>query len=110
MKTTTKMKTFSSLVCSSATYWVEIWSLDRNLTGRENALENNVWRCYEVTLLGHVRTDVIRERLQVEKIVVDRMEEKQLFLYGHMQNMDDKRLQKLCVLIGSPLREVFGGK
>lgn len=46
--------------------------------------------------MDQVRTETIREKLQVLKTLVDRIEENQISWYGHMQKMDGERLPKRC--------------
>ena len=58
-------------------------------------MEMNYWRrCCRLTLKDRVRNDVIRERMKVEKSVVDEIEEKQLQWYGHLRRMSPSRMPK----------------
>lgn len=60
-------------------------------------MENNyLRRCCGVTLLDHIRVDTIRDRLKVEKTLSEKIEEKQLYWYGHMRRMEERRLPKKC--------------
>ena len=93
----TKLRIFKSLVESTATYGSEIWTLNKQQKSRINAMENNyLRRCCNLTLLDRVKTDEIRARMNVEKTLTDKIEEKQLSWYGHMRRMPDDRLPIKC--------------
>jgi hypothetical protein len=47
-----------------------------------------------ISTLDHVRNDRIKEIMDLDKTNIDRVEEKQLVLYGHLQRMSEERWPK----------------
>jgi hypothetical protein len=46
-----------------------------------------LWRSCGISRLDHVRNDMIKEIMDLDKAITDRVEEKQLVWYGHLQRM-----------------------
>jgi hypothetical protein len=47
-----------------------------------------------ISRLDHVRNDRIKEIMDLDKTFIDRVEEKQLVWYGHLQRMSEERWPK----------------
>lgn len=81
---------FKTLIESSVSYGSEIWVINKRLAQRINATEINYWRrCCSVTKLEHVRNTVIRERMEVDRSLIDSIETKKLLWYGHLKRMEE---------------------
>lgn len=89
----TKVHMFKSLVESCITYGSEVWTVNRRLQHRINAVEMAFWRrSCGVTLFDHIRNEEIRERVGIEAPLTESIEAKQLLWYGHMRRMPEERL------------------
>jgi hypothetical protein len=51
-------------------------------------------RSCEISRLDHVRNDRIKEIMDLDKTIIDRVEEKQLAWCGHLQRMSEERWPK----------------
>jgi hypothetical protein len=47
-----------------------------------------------ISRLDHVRNDRIKEIMDLDKTIIDRVEEKRLAWYGHLQRMSEERWTK----------------
>jgi hypothetical protein len=47
-----------------------------------------------ISRLDHIRNDRIKEIMDLDKTIIDRVEEKQLIWYGHLQRMSEERWPK----------------
>jgi hypothetical protein len=47
-----------------------------------------------ISRLDHVRNDRIKEIMDLDKTIIDRVEERQLVWYGHLQRMSEERWPK----------------
>jgi hypothetical protein len=51
-------------------------------------------RNYKLSRLDHVRNDRIKEIMDLDKTIIDRVEEKQLVWYGHLQGCQKRGGQR----------------
>lgn len=88
-----KTQLFKAFVESCATYGSEVWTVSPRSAQRVTAMEMNFWRrCCQKTLLDHVRNEDVRDLVQVERTLTDRIEENQLLWFGHMNRLPPDRL------------------
>jgi hypothetical protein len=76
-------------------YRSEMWTLNRRQQNKLLATEMDYWRWSARKSRGErIRNIVIREMMEVEKTILERIEQKQLQWYGHVKRMENDRLPK----------------
>jgi hypothetical protein len=91
----TKTLIYKSTVESIMLYVSETWTLKRTKQNKLLAAEMDYWRrSARKSRRERIRNTVIREMMEVEKTILERMERKQLQWYGHVKRIENDRLPK----------------
>ena len=92
MTKTTKKRILNTMVESVLLYGSECWTLnDRWKKKLESTEMDGLRRSMRVSRLQHIRNDFIRAEMEAERTVVNRIEERILQWYGHVQRMEEER-------------------
>ena len=91
--TSTKVKMYETLVIPVFMYGSECWTLRKEDEHRIEVAEMN-WlrRILRITRLHRMRNEDIRNRLQQEVTLIDRIRKKRLSWFGHVTRMNERRL------------------
>jgi hypothetical protein len=91
----TKMMLYSTIIESMGLYGAEIWEITEANKKKLQAFQMDfLRRSCGISRLDHVQNDRIKEIMNLDKTIIDRVEEKQLVWYGHLQRMSEERWQK----------------
>ncbi|KAJ9593282.1 hypothetical protein L9F63_015157, partial [Diploptera punctata] len=81
-----------TLVESVAIYGSEVWTISKYYKNRLIALEMDyLRRSARKSKLEHVTNKEIRNIMEAEEIIIERIEEKELKWLGHVLRMEDER-------------------
>jgi hypothetical protein len=88
-----KVKMYETLVIPVFMYGSECWTLRKEDEHRIEVAEMN-WlrRILRITRLHRMRNEDIRNRLQQEVTLIDRIRKKRLSWFGHVTRMNERRL------------------
>lgn len=90
-----KHQIFNMIFKSVVLYGCETWQLTSRMEQRLLSLEMDFWRrSARISKLQHIPNITIREIMNVEKTILDHIQEKQLSWYGHVQRMSEHRIPK----------------
>jgi hypothetical protein len=91
----TKKMLYSAIIESIGLYGVETWEITEANKKKLQAFQMDfLRRSCRISRLYHVRNDRIKEIMDLDKTINDRVEEKQLVWYGHLQGMSEERWPK----------------
>ena len=94
----TKMRVYEVLILSALLYNSETWTLKENQKDRLRVLEMTFLRKIEgVTRRDRVRNQDIYTRLQYQRNVVQRIQQRRLRYFGHVVRMDPTRYPKVAM-------------
>jgi hypothetical protein len=84
-----------TIIESIGLYGAEAWEITEANKRKLQAFQMDFLRrnC-GISRLDHVRNDRIKEIMDLDKTIIDRVEEKQLVWYGHLQRMSEERWPK----------------
>lgn len=89
----TKLNIVKTIVESILTYGGESWTVSEKLRKKLLATEmDGLRRGMRVSRMQHIRNEYIRQEMDAEETVVDRLEAKTLKWYGHVRRMTEERL------------------
>jgi hypothetical protein len=91
----TKNTLYSTIIESIGLYGAEIWEITETNKKKLQAFQMDfLGRSCGISRSDHVRNDRIKEIMDLDKTIIDRVEEKQLVWYGHLQRMSEERWSK----------------
>jgi hypothetical protein len=91
----TKKMLYSTIIESIGLYGAEIWEITEENKKKLQAFQMDfIRRSCEISRSDRVRNDRIKEIMDLDKTITDRVEEKQLVRYGHLQRMSEERWPK----------------
>lgn len=94
----TKQRILRAIIESILTYGSECWTMNERMKKRVLATEmDGLRRSMRISRLQHVRNTYIRQEMEAEETVIDRIEKGSLQWYGHVQRMSEERWPK-CTL------------
>ena len=94
----TKMRVYEVLILSALLYNSETWTLKENQKKRLRVLEMTFLRKIEgVTRRDRVRNQDIYTRLQYQRNVVQKIQQRRLRYFGHVVRMDPTRYPKVAM-------------
>jgi hypothetical protein len=83
------------IVQSTITYAAETWCLKARTVANLNSTEMDFWRLSaRISRKDKIRNTVIKQKMNVERSLLDDIKTKQLQWYGHVQIMEEGRLPK----------------
>ncbi|KAJ4441777.1 hypothetical protein ANN_11635 [Periplaneta americana] len=86
---------YHSLFESITLYGAELWEMTKAQERRMKAAELNFWRtCIRKTVTDRVRTEDIQMAVSRHTTIKDRIEEKRLTWYGHVQRKEGHRISR----------------
>ena len=74
-----------------ALYTSETWDMNKKNEKKLQALEMDAMRSCRVSRLKHIPNTTIRDRMNMENDIIDRIERKRLIWYGHLKRMPEDR-------------------
>ncbi|XP_071644241.1 uncharacterized protein [Temnothorax longispinosus] len=81
-----------SMVEAVLCYGCEVWSLNADTRRRINAVEMDyLRRGAGVSRLSRVKNEEVRNRMEAEKTIIERIEKRQLCWFGHLMRMSEDR-------------------
>ena len=93
-----KRRLYESVIVPSALYGSETWGMKVVERRRMNVFDMRCLRYMAgVTVMDRVRNEEIRRRVGVEKDLADRVDERVLGWFGHVERMENERLAKQIV-------------
>jgi hypothetical protein len=88
----------------------ETWTLNRRQQNKLLATEMDYWRrSARKSRRERIRNTVTSEVMEMEKIILERIEQKQLQWYGHVKRMENDRLPETVVELETEVRRRKGG-
>jgi hypothetical protein len=91
----TKKMLYSTIIESIGLYGAETWEITEANKNKLQAFQMDfLQRSCGISRLDHVRNDRIKEIMDLDKMIIDRVEERQLVWYGHLQRMSEERWPK----------------
>ena len=73
----------------------ETWCLKAKTVEKLNSTEMDFWRrSARISRKDKIRNNVIKQKMNVTRFLLEDIKTKQLKLYGHVQRMDEGRLPK----------------
>ena len=91
----TKTHVYHAVVKSTITYATETWCLKAKTIAKLNSTEMDFWRHSAlISRKDKIRNNIIKQKMNVTRSLVDDIKTKQLQWYGHVQRMEERRLPK----------------
>jgi hypothetical protein len=91
----TKKMLYSTIIESIGLYGADIREITEANQKKLQAFQIDfLQRSCGISRLDHVRNDRIKEIMDLDKMIIDRVEGKQLVWYGHLQRMSEERWPK----------------
>ena len=91
----TKVIIYKSIVESILTYGSEVWIINKHNESKLLATEMDALRrSMRRSRLERLRNDFIRHEMNALETVIDRVQQKQMIWYGHLNRMPDERWPK----------------
>ena len=91
----TKTHIYHATVKSTITYAAETWCLRAKTVGKLNSTEMDFWRrSARISRKEKIRKNIIKQKMNVTKFLLDDIKTKQLQWHGHVQRMEEGRLPK----------------
>ena len=73
----------------------ETWCLKAKTVEKLNSTEMDFWRrSARISRKDKIRNNVIKQKMNITRFLLEGIKTKQLKLYGHVQRMDEGRLPK----------------
>jgi hypothetical protein len=83
------------LILSTITYAAETWCLKARTAAKLNSTEMDFWRrSARISRKDKIKNIVIKQKMNVERSLLDDIISKQLQWYGHVHRMEEGRLPK----------------
>ena len=109
MKKETKKRMYESLVKPTITYGSEVWDVSQKNKKKLLSTEMDfLRRSCRVSRFEHIRNNVIRERMDLEKSIIESIDKKQLTWFGHVKRMEENRWPKKILEWDPPERRKRG--
>jgi hypothetical protein len=91
----TKTHIYHAIVQSTITYAAETWCLKARTAAKLNSTEMEFWRrSARISRKDKIKNIVIKQKMNVERSLLDDIKTKQLQWYGDVQRMEEGRLPK----------------
>lgn len=92
IRDSTKKRIYYTIIEGIVLYNSEVWEVNKKQNRKLQALEMDALRrSCRVSRIQHIPNTVIKERMKVEKDIIDRIEGKRLVWYGHLRRMQETR-------------------
>ena len=94
----TKRIIYNSLVQSVMLYGAETWTLDRQNANKLLATEMDYWRrAARKSRMDKIRNQRIRELMEVDRNILEVIEERKMRWFGHVERMGEDRIPKMIL-------------
>ena len=91
----TKTHIYHAIVKSTMTYAAETWCLKAKTIAKLNSTEMDFWRrSARISRKDKIRNNIIKQKMNVTRSLLEDIKTKQLQWYGHVQRMEEGRLPK----------------
>ena len=91
----TKTHIYHAIVKSTITYAAETWRLKAKTVAKLNSTEMDFWRrSARISRKDKIGNNIIKQKMNVTKSLLEDVKTKQLKWYGHVQRMEEGRLPK----------------
>ena len=105
----TKTHIYHAVVKSTITYAAETWCLKAKTVAKLNSTEMDFWRhSARISRKEKIRNNVIKQKMNVTRSLLEDIKSKQLKWYGHVQRMEEGRLPKEVMKWSPPGRRKRG--
>jgi hypothetical protein len=77
------------------TYAVETWCKKAKTVAKVNSTEMDFWRCSaRISRKGEIRNNIMKQKMNVARSILDDSKTKQLQWYGHVQRVEERIMPK----------------
>ena len=91
----TKTYIYHAIVKSTITYAAETWWLKEKTVAKLNSTEIDFWRrSARISRKDKIRSNIIKQKMNVTRSLLEDIKTKQLKWYGYVQRMEEGRLPK----------------
>ena len=105
----TKTHIYHAIVKSTITYAAETWCLKAKTVTKLNSTEMNFWRrSARISRKDKIRNNIIKQKMNVTRSLLEDIKTKQLEWCGHVQRMEEGRLPKKVMKWSPPGRRKRG--
>jgi len=92
----TKTHIYHAIVKITITYATETWCLKAKTVAKPNSTEMDFWRrSARISRKDKMRNNIIKQKMNVTRSLLEDIKTKQLKWYGHVQRMEEGRLPKM---------------
>ena len=105
----TKTHIYHAIVKSTIKYAAQTWCLKAKTVAKLNSTEMDFWRhSTRISRKDKIRYNIIKQKMNVARSLLDDIKTKQLQCYGHVQRMEEGRLPKEVMKWSPPGRRKRG--
>ena len=105
----TETHIYHAIVKSTITYAAETWCLKAKTVAKLNSTEMDFWRrSARISRKDKIRNNIIKQKMDVTRFLLEDIKTKQLKWYGHVQRMEEGRLPKEVLKWHPPGRRKWG--